>query len=75
MMETHRSYSYKDINDRIVVVSSLQSPHNVKRILRKVLGIPSSKIRVIKPRIGGGFGGKNIAKNRYIYCICYYENW
>ncbi|AWH77778.1 xanthine dehydrogenase family protein molybdopterin-binding subunit [Clostridioides difficile] len=61
MMETHRSYSYKDINDRIVVVSSLQSPHNVKRILRKVLGIPSSKIRVIKPRIGGGFGGKNIA--------------
>ena len=43
------------------VVSSTQIPFHVRRILSNALDIPKSKIRVIKPRIGGGFGAKQTA--------------
>ena len=39
--------------------SSTQTPHYVHRTLAKVLGMPASHIRVIKPQLGGGFGGKS----------------
>ena len=58
MMETYRAYNYLDHNGRLVVVSSTQIPFHVRRHLSRALNIPSSKIRVVKPRIGGGFGGK-----------------
>lgn len=58
MMETYRAFSYFDHTDRLVVVSSTQIPFHVRRILSKSLQLPASRIRVIKPRIGGGFGGK-----------------
>lgn len=58
MMETYRSFSYLDHMGRLVVVSSTQIPFHVRRILARALQIPISRIRVIKPRIGGGFGGK-----------------
>lgn len=58
MMETQRAYSYKDPYDRLVVVSSTQIPFHVRRILSTALSLPMSKIRVIKPRVGGGFGAK-----------------
>ncbi|MHC1719697.1 MAG: xanthine dehydrogenase family protein molybdopterin-binding subunit [Clostridiaceae bacterium] len=61
MMETHRSFSYKDHLGRIVVVASTQIPFHVRRMLSIALKIPSTKIRVIKPRIGGGFGAKQTA--------------
>lgn len=61
MMETYRSYNYLDHTGRLVVVSSTQIPFHVRRHLSRALNIPSSKIRVIKPRIGGGFGGKQTA--------------
>ena len=61
MMETYRSYNYLDHMGRLVVVSSTQIPFHVRRHLSRALNIPSSKIRVIKPRIGGGFGGKQTA--------------
>ena len=61
MMETYRAYNYLDHNGRLVVVSSTQIPFHVRRHLSRALNIPSSKIRVIKPRIGGGFGGKQTA--------------
>ena len=61
MMETYRSYNYLDHAGRLVVVSSTQIPFHVRRHLSRALNIPSSKIRVIKPRIGGGFGGKQTA--------------
>lgn len=38
--------------------SSTQTPHYVHRALARVLGLPASRIRVIKPHLGGGFGGK-----------------
>ena len=58
MMETYRAYTYLDHVGRLVVVSSTQVPFHIKRQLARALQIPASKIRVIKPRIGGGFGGK-----------------
>lgn len=58
MMETYRASSYLDHTGRLVIVSSTQIPFHVRRQLAKALQIPASKIRVIKPRIGGGFGGK-----------------
>lgn len=61
MMETYRSFSYMDHTGRLVTVSSTQIPFHVRRHLARALGIPASKIRVVKPRIGGGFGGKQTA--------------
>ena len=61
MMETYRAYNYLDHMGRLVVISSTQIPFHVRRHLSRALNIPSSKIRVIKPRIGGGFGGKQTA--------------
>ena len=58
MMETFRSYAYLDVYGRLTVVSSTQIPFHNRRILGNALGIPKSKIRVIKPRVGGGFGAK-----------------
>ena len=60
MMETFRTYTYLDTYGRLNVLSSTQVPFHVRRILANALDIPKSKIRVIKPRIGGGFGAKTV---------------
>jgi len=57
-IEPHVVVTYWDENDRLVIRSSTQVPFHVRRILAPVLGLPIKRIRVIKPRIGGGFGGK-----------------
>lgn len=58
MMETFRTFTYLDAYGRLNIVSSTQVPFHVRRILANALDLPKSKIRVIKPRIGGGFGAK-----------------
>ena len=58
MMETFRTYTYMDHNRRLNIVSSTQIVFHVRRIIANALGIPKSRIRVTKPRIGGGFGAK-----------------
>lgn len=58
MMETFRTHASIDAYGRLNVVCSTQVPFHVRRILSNALQIPKSKIRVIKPRIGGGFGAK-----------------
>ena len=58
MMETFRTCCFMDTYGRLNVVSSTQIVFHVRRILSNALGIPKSKIRVSKPRIGGGFGAK-----------------
>ena len=58
MMETFRTYASIDTYGRLHVVSSTQIVFHVRRILAHALDIPKSKIRVSKPRIGGGFGAK-----------------
>lgn len=56
-LEMPVSYAYQE-NGRIVVVSSTQIPHIVRRVIGQALGVPWGQIRVIKPYIGGGFGNK-----------------
>lgn len=58
MMETFRTFTYMDVYGRLNVVSSTQITFHIRRILSNALDIPKSKIRVIKPRVGGGFGAK-----------------
>lgn len=57
-LENHTAYAYMDDNDHIVIVSSTQIPHICRRIVGQALDMPWSRIRVIKPYIGGGFGNK-----------------
>ena len=58
MMETFRAFTYKDAFGRLNVVASTQIPFHIRRILANALGISKADVRVIKPRIGGGFGAK-----------------
>jgi putative selenate reductase molybdopterin-binding subunit len=57
-LEPHVVVTYWDEDDRLVIRTSTQVPFHARRILAPVLGLPIKRIRVIKPRIGGGFGGK-----------------
>lgn len=57
-IEPHVALTYWDEDDRLVIRTSTQVPFHARRILAPVLGLPVKRIRVIKPRIGGGFGGK-----------------
>jgi xanthine dehydrogenase molybdenum-binding subunit len=59
-LETVVSFAYME-NGRIVVVSSTQIPHIIRRIVAQALGLPWGKVRIIKPYIGGGFGNKQDA--------------
>jgi probable selenate reductase molybdenum-binding subunit len=57
-LEPHVVSTYLDENERLVIVSSTQVPFHVRRIIGMLLDVPIHRIRVIKPRIGGGFGVK-----------------
>ena len=56
-IENHGCFAYEEAG-RMVVVSSTQIPHIVRRVVAQALGLPWGKVRVIKPFIGGGFGNK-----------------
>ena len=57
-IEPHITITWLDEDNRLMVRTSTQVPFHVRRIIAPLLGIPIRRIRVIKPRIGGGFGGK-----------------
>jgi xanthine dehydrogenase molybdenum-binding subunit len=57
-LENHTTLAYMDAMDHIVLISSTQIPHIARRIVGEALDIPLSKVRVVKPYIGGGFGNK-----------------
>ncbi|MCD6427017.1 MAG: molybdopterin-dependent oxidoreductase [Caldisericaceae bacterium] len=57
-IEPHVTLTYLDEYGRLVIRTSTQVPFHVRRIVAQALGIPVQKIRVVKPRIGGGFGTK-----------------
>ena len=61
MMETFRTYCRIDAYGRLDILSSTQIVFHTRRIVANALHIPKSKIRVRKPRIGGGFGAKQTA--------------
>jgi xanthine dehydrogenase molybdenum-binding subunit len=57
-LENHSALAYIDGDGRIVVVTSTQIPHLCRQLVGQALGIPWGRIRIIKPYVGGGFGGK-----------------
>ncbi len=57
-IEPHAALAYLDERGRLTIVSTTQVPFHARRIVSRVLEIPLHRIRLIKPRIGGGFGGK-----------------
>lgn len=57
-IEPHAVQAYFDERGRLVIITSTQVPFHARRIVSMVCGIQLQRIRVIKPRIGGGFGGK-----------------
>ena len=59
-IENHGCFAYEEAG-RMVVVSSTQIPHIVRRVVGQALGLPWGKVRIIKPYIGGGFGNKQDA--------------
>jgi putative selenate reductase molybdopterin-binding subunit len=57
-LEPHVCITYWDEDDRLVIRTSTQVPFHIRRMVAPLIGLPVKKIRVIKPRIGGGFGNK-----------------
>lgn len=57
-IEPHSAIAWLDGDNRLIIRCATQVPFHVRRIVAQVLEIPVGRIRVIKPRIGGGFGGK-----------------
>jgi putative selenate reductase molybdopterin-binding subunit len=57
-IEPHVSITYLDEQGRLVVRTSTQVPFHSRRIVARVNQMPPGRVRVVKPRVGGGFGGK-----------------
>jgi len=69
--EPHAAFAYLDIHQRLVVYTSTQNPFHTRRLLGQALGFPLSRIRVVKPRIGGGFGGKqHVHVEPFVALVC-----
>jgi putative selenate reductase molybdopterin-binding subunit len=68
-METHSAFAYVDIQGRLNIVSSTQTPFHARRIVAEALGMSIDKIRVIKPRIGGGYGGKQALHGEFLVSL------
>lgn len=66
MMEPHTANARIDYQGRLVIYSSTQTPFHVRRILSQALEYPLNRIRVIKPRIGGGYGGKQCLHGEFL---------
>ncbi len=73
MMESYRAYSYIDQYGGLVIVASTQIPFHVRRDVAQSLGLPINKVRVIKPRIGGGFGGKQTVQIEFYPALVTYK--
>ena len=74
MMETFRTWCQKDVYGRLMVVSSTQIVFHLRRILAGALDIPKSKIRVLKPRIGGGFRRQADQRLGNLPGVCHLED-
>lgn len=69
-MEMNTSIARIDDRDRLVLRTSTQIPHVTKNILAEIFDIPRNRVRVIKPRVGGGFGVKqDVVPSQFIACM------
>lgn len=73
MMEPHTVNARMDYQDRLVMYSSTQTPYHMRRIISMALEIPITKIRMIKPRVGGGFGGKQALHGEMVVAYVTYK--
>jgi len=73
MLEPHTVNARIDYQERLMIYSATQTPFHVRRIISQGLGIPLSKIRVIKPRVGGGFGGKQAIHGEMLVAYVTYK--
>lgn len=73
MLEPHTVNARMDYQDRLLIYSATQTPFHVRRIISQGLEIPLSKIRVIKPRVGGGFGGKQAIHGEMLVAYVTYK--
>ena len=62
-IENHGCFAYEEAG-RVVVVTSTQIPHIIRRVVGQALGLPWGKVRIIKPYIGGGFGNNCLGQLR-----------
>lgn len=69
MTEPHVATAYMDHHERLNIITSTQTPFHVRRILGKTLDLPLSKIRVYKPRVGGGYGGKQAIHGEFFVAL------
>lgn len=69
MLEPHTANARLDYHNRLVIYTSTQTPYHVRRIISQTLDLPISKIRVIKPRVGGGFGGKQALHSEFFVSL------
>ena len=58
-LETETGWVYHDEDGRLVIVASTQSPHRDRLEVARALGLDPSRMRVVAPFLGGGFGGKD----------------
>ncbi len=58
MLEPHACNARLDEHNRLVIYTTTQTPYHIRRILAKTIGLPIGQVRIVKPRVGGGFGGK-----------------
>jgi len=58
-LETEAALAIPDMEGRVTIIGGIQYPHLARDITAKVLGVPSSFVKVIVPYVGGGFGGKD----------------
>lgn len=57
-LENHAAYAWMEDDKRVSIVTSTQIPHICRRVVAQALGMPWSRVRVLKPCVGGGFGAK-----------------
>lgn len=58
-LEPEAALAIPDVEGRLTIISCAQYPHLAQKIVARVLGLPSSRVRIVSPYIGGGFGGKD----------------
>ncbi|WP_042667548.1 xanthine dehydrogenase family protein molybdopterin-binding subunit [Desulfurococcus amylolyticus] len=58
-LETEAALAIPSIEGGVTIIGGLQYPHLGQRIVARVLGLPLSKVKIVAPYIGGGFGGKD----------------
>ncbi|MCY6369223.1 xanthine dehydrogenase family protein molybdopterin-binding subunit [Clostridium ganghwense] len=67
--ETHSSFAYVDFYGRLTIVSSTQVPYHIRRIVAQALDLKIEDVRVIKPRVGGGYGGKQQIHGEFLVSL------